>query len=93
MENKKVLKKSSNMVTRKIDDETILLPLYRTSGEIDCIFTLDEISSRIWELIDGRKNLGRIKAMLLNEFDVSEKKLNKDLAIFLNDLIKIKAVS
>ncbi|GAG05978.1 unnamed protein product, partial [marine sediment metagenome] len=48
-----VLRKNPDMVTRVIDDETILLPIYKTSDEINCIYTLNKVASRVWELIDG----------------------------------------
>jgi len=92
MEDAKVFKKNPDMVSRTIEDETILMPIYKTSDEINCIYTLNDVAARIWGLIDGKRNLGRIKKMLLAEFDVTEKELNKELYKFLKDLKEIKAV-
>jgi hypothetical protein len=87
-----VLKKNPDMVSRTIEDETILMPLYKTSDEINCIYTLNDVAARVWELIDGKKSLTQIKKKLLEEFDSSEKETDKELNKFLEDLQKIKAI-
>lgn len=88
-----VLKKNPNIVTRIIEDEVILMPLYKTSKEIDCIYTLNDVGARIWALIDKKKTLGEIKKILLKEFDATEKDIDKKLTEFLKDLVEIKAVT
>lgn len=92
MNEKTILKKNKNIITRKIEDETILMPLYKTSKEIDCIYTLNEAGARVWDLINGKRNLAKIKAMLLKEYDAKEKEMDKKLTALLKDLIKIKAI-
>jgi hypothetical protein len=68
------------------------MPLYKTSDEINCIYTLNDVAARIWELIDGRRNLTQIKKKLLEEFEASEKEMDKELNKFLEDLQEIKAI-
>jgi len=68
------------------------MPLYRTSDEINCIYTLNDVAARIWELIDGKKSLMQIKKKLLEEFDSSAQEMDKELNKFLEDLKKIKAI-
>jgi hypothetical protein len=87
-----VLKKNPDMVSRVIDDETILLPIYKTSEEINCIYTLNKIASQVWDLIDGKRNLGVIKKQVLKKFDATQKELDKEMQKFLKDLKQIKAI-
>jgi hypothetical protein len=68
------------------------MPLYKTSEELDCIYTLDAIGARIWQLINGKRTAKEIKGILLEEFDIAPATLNKDLDIFLKDLEEIRAV-
>lgn len=89
MRDGKIFKKNSKIVVRKIEDETILMPLYSTSEEIDCIYTLNDAAAKIWELVDGKRTLGKIKKIFLDEFDVTE----EELADFLKDLEEIRAIS
>ncbi len=86
------LRKNPNMVTRVIDDETILLPIYKTSDEINCIYTLNKVASRVWEMFDGKRALAEIKKQLLKEFDTTPKEINKKLQKLLKDLKEIKAI-
>lgn len=92
MQETKILHKNKDMVTRVIDDETILLPIYKTSEEINCIYTLNKVASRVWELIDGKRKLGAIKKQLLKEFDVTAEEVDKEMQKFLKDLKEIKAL-
>ena len=87
-----VLRKNKDMVTRVIDDETILLPIYKTSEEINCIYTLNKVASRIWELIDGKRTLAEIKKQVLKEFDTTAEEVDKEMEKLLKDLKEIKAV-
>lgn len=87
-----VLRKNKDMVTRVIDDETILMPIYKTSDEINCIYTLNKVGSRVWELIDGKRGLGAIKKQVLKEFDTTLQEVDKEMEKFLKDLEEIKAV-
>ena len=79
-----VYKKNKNMVTRKIADETILLPIYKTSKEINCIYTLNKPASIVWDMIDGKTTIGEIKDKVLNNgFD-----LIKDSAYRIKDKVE-----
>jgi len=92
MQETKVLRKNKDMVTRVIDEETILLPIYKTSDEISCIYNLNKVASRVWELINGKRTLSEIKKMILKEFDTTPKEADKEMAGLLKDLKEIKAV-
>jgi hypothetical protein len=92
MQGKSVLGKNPNMVTRVIGDETILLPIYKTSDEINCIYTLNKVASRVWEMFDGKKTLGQIKKHILKEFDTTPREVDKEIQKLLKDLKEIKAI-
>jgi methyltransferase-like protein len=87
-----VLRKNKDMVTRVIDDETILMPIYKTSDEINCIYTLNKTASFVWELIDGKHSMAKIKQAALDNFKTTEKEAEKELEGLIKDLKEIKAV-
>jgi hypothetical protein len=93
MEDNLIFKKNPDVISRIIEDETILLPLYRTSDEIDCIYSLNTSASRAWELINGKQTLGKIKKVLLKEFDATPAEMDKELHQLLIDLSEIKAIT
>lgn len=92
MKKEGVLIKNRDMVTRLIDDETILLPIYKTSKEINCIYTLNKVATRIWELIDSKRTTEEIKKQILKEFDATRQEVEQEMKKFLKDLKEIKAV-
>ncbi len=87
-----VLRKNKDMVTRVIEDETILMPIYKTSDEINCIYTLNKAGSRVWELIDGKRTLTELKDKVLKEFDATPEEIDREMEKLLKDLKEIKAV-
>jgi hypothetical protein len=89
----RVYTKSDSIVFRKIGDEFILVPIRHNVGDLDSIYTLNETAARIWELIDGKRNLREIKNMMVEEFDVPAAEAEKDLMDHLQQLEGIKAVS
>jgi len=87
-----VLRKNPNMVTRVIDNERILLPVFKTSKEANSIYTLNKVASEVWELINGKRTLADIKKLILKKFDTTEGEVDKEMDKLLKDLKEIKAV-
>jgi hypothetical protein len=88
-----VMRRNPNMVKRIIGDETILVPIYKTSKEINCIYTLNKSASRIWEMLDEKKSILEIKKQVLEEFDIIPEEADKILGKFFKELEEIEAVS
>lgn len=92
MDEKKVLRKNKDMVTRTIDDETVFIPIYKSSSDINCIYTLNKSASKVWEKVDGKRKLSEIKKEILKDFDASPEEVDKKMRKLLEDLKKIKAI-
>ncbi len=88
----KVYKKSDSIVSRKIGDEFVLVPIRQDVGDLESIYTLNETAARIWDLIDGEKNVRDIKERLVEEFEVEPKEVEKDLIEHLQQLEGIRAI-
>ena len=52
--------KRSDLVTRSITGETIIVPVQGHVGDLDSIYTLNEVGSTVWERIDGETGVGQI---------------------------------
>ncbi len=88
----KVYKKSDSIVSRKIADEFILVPIRQNVGDLESISTLNEVAARIWELIDGKKKVRDIKDKIVEEFEVTPQQAEKDLIEYLQQLEGIEAI-
>jgi hypothetical protein len=88
----KVYKKSDSIVFRKIADEFILVPIRQNVGDLESISTLNEVAARIWELIDGKMKVREIKDKIIEEFEVTPQRAEKDLKEYLQQLKQIEAI-
>ena len=66
---------SPDVLFRELDDEGVLLDL-----ETEQYYTLDDIGVRMWQLLHENKEVDLVIAPLLDEYDVDETTLRKDLA-------------
>jgi len=87
-----VLQKNPSFVSRKIVDEVILVPISHKVGEIDCLYALNEVGARIWDLIDGDRSLQELRDAIVAEFEVSETEAQEDLAVLIEQLKEIGAI-
>jgi len=78
--------KDKNFVTRRIADETIIVPLRSKVADLDSIYTLNEVGTLIWELMDGQKNVNQIVESICNAYEVTTEEAEKDTLNFLNSL-------
>jgi len=87
-----IFQKDSSMVSRRIADEVILVPIRHKVGEIDCLYALNEVGARIWDLIDGGRSLQELRDAIVEEFAVSETEAQEDLTELIEQLKEIGAV-
>jgi len=85
-------KKEASMVSRKIADEVILVPIRQSVGDLESIYTLNEVAALIWELIDGEMKVREIKEKIIEEFEVTPEEAEKDMGEYLQQLQKINAI-
>ena len=85
-------RRHANFVYRKIENETILVPIKNNVGDMSCIYHLNEVGAFIWEQLDGEKTLSDILNMVADEFDVTPEDAEIDLYDYINDLNEIGAI-
>lgn len=93
MKNTAILRKSKNIVARDFDEETVLVPIFKTSDEANCIYTLNPAARRVWDLINGKRTLASIKKIILKEFDATVKEVDNEMAKLIDDFKEIKAIT
>ncbi len=78
--------KKDDLVTRCIAGETIIVPVRGNVGDMDSIFTLNEVGTLVWELIDGQTSVSQIVVAICNECDVAQEEAEKDVIELLGSL-------
>jgi hypothetical protein len=66
-------------VTRRIAGETLLVPVAGRVGDLDSIYTLNEVASRIWELLGDPISIDGIVAVIQQEYQVDRLELAADV--------------
>ena len=84
--------KHPNIVFRDIEGETILVPVRRSTANLESIFTLNETAARIWELMDGAHTLADIQDVLVEEYDVTTEQAEDDILQLVAELEQIEAL-
>jgi len=81
-----------DFVFRRIADEVVLLPVRRNMGDLESIYTLNDVGARVWELIDGHRTLADLRDAVVAEFDVTPERAEADVEVFLARLLDIGAL-
>jgi hypothetical protein len=88
----RLFQKDSSIVSRRIADEVILVPIRQKLGEVNCIYTLNEAAAHIWQLIDGKRSLKSLRDSMVEAFQVQESKAQEDLIILIEQLKEVGAI-
>ena len=88
----RVYQKNQNFVYRQIDDETLLVPIKDSVGDLGAIYNLNQVAAFVWEHLDGQKTLQEIKHLMTDRFDVSDSDAEQDLSEFVSELENIDAI-
>jgi hypothetical protein len=86
------LERDPSFVSRQIAGETILVPIRQNMGDLESVYSLNEVGTRVWELLDGAPTLAEIRDRLADEFEVGAEEAERDLLEFLDQLQVIRAV-
>ena len=85
-------KRNDNFVFRRIENETILVPIKDNAGDMSSIYNLNEVGAFIWQNINCKNSIADIKNMILSEFEITETQAIADLNEFVKALQKIEAI-
>jgi len=78
--------KENDLVTRDVAGEKIIVPIKGHVGDLEGVFTLNELGAMIWQLINGQATARELVAAVRNEYDVGAAEAEKDVVDFLRSL-------
>ena len=87
-----IYKKNDAIVSRRIADEVILVPVKQDIGDLESIYTLNDVAGSIWERVDGKTPVKKIRDAVVGEYDVSSIEAEEDIVSCLRQLESIEAV-
>ncbi len=82
---------SENVVMRKIEGETIIVPIAAGIGDLeDELYTVNPTGDAILSLLDGKKTLNDVVNYLSSEYEADKEELKADVTGFANELFRRK---
>ena len=82
----KCFAKENDLVTRDVAGEKIIVPIKGHVGDLEGVFTLNELGTTIWKLINGQTTARELAEAVRNEYDVEAAEAEKDVVDFLQSL-------
>lgn len=84
---------SPDIVVRKIEGETIIIPITAGIGDLeDALFTLNPTGLAVWEKLDGQNSVADIIEALLREYSASREEIEGDVLGLLKELYQKKLI-
>lgn len=81
-----VFRKAENIVSRKVMDETLLVPITGELASMDNLYSLNETGAFIWEALDGSRSLAEIGRQLGQMYDADAAIIEADMMEIIADL-------
>jgi hypothetical protein len=78
--------KDDNLMARNIAGETLIVPIRNSVGDLNSIYTLNEVGALIWQMIDGRTSVEKIVAAISREYDVTADEATGDVVELLDSM-------
>ena len=83
---KSILSQSTTVVTRKTENESVLVPITNNIADMNSVYTLNETGAFIWEQIDGKRSIEDIINELTGEYDIDFKNAESDVFTFIENM-------
>lgn len=84
-----VYRKTSDLLTRQVAGETLVVPIRGKLADLQSIFTLSVVAECVWGLLDGVRDVEQLRDGVVEEFDVVPAAALADVSAFLDELLKV----
>lgn len=81
-----IILQKENFAAREVNGELILVPVKNSVADMNEMFTLNDVGSLIWQLLDSENDIDTISQKIADEFEVDFEFAKQDLLEFLDDL-------
>ncbi len=92
LEPQKLLVRNSATVSREIAGETIVVPICAGVGDMEAVYTFNELGGQLWRLLEQSRAPEDLIAWVTDNFDVHPDQAASDVRNFLADLREIGLV-
>lgn len=76
-----------SLISRQVGEDFLLVPLCASADKIDYFYTLNQVGTDIWKLLDGVKTLAETVDELAQQYDADRETIAKEVFEFLRELL------
>ena len=80
------VRRSSNVVSRVVADEAIVVPIRRGAADLDSIYTFNESGTKLWSMIEKGLDAAALASYLQAEYGLTQAEALADADAFVRDL-------
>jgi hypothetical protein len=93
MQSDVLYQQAPDVVMRRLGDESVIVPVRNRVGDLDSVFTLNDVASRVWDLLDGNNSVEAIISTVCREYEVTPEVARTDVSELLRTLEEAQLVS
>lgn len=75
-----IFRHADNIVTRKVMDETLLVPISGEMASMDNLYTLNDTGAFLWQSFDGKRSLTEIGQEMAQLYNAPLTVIEEDIA-------------
>jgi hypothetical protein len=80
------------VVTRRFGAETLLVPVCAGVGDLDSVYTLNEVGTTIWNAMAEPMTVADLSAVVVREYEVTRDQATRDVEAFVAELMALDLV-
>ncbi len=87
------LTRSTSVVSRDVAGETIVVPICRGVGDLESVYTFNEIGRSLWRLLESGNSAEELANWIAAHYEVDPKRALIDVQSYLSELQEIGLIS
>jgi hypothetical protein len=87
-----LLLRSPDVVFRNVAGEAVLVPIRKNVGDLDSIYTLNEVGACVWERLATPQTLGQLVEFIGETYEAPHDLLVAELSEFIHNLLTRKLI-
>ena len=81
-------RRSTSVVTSEVACEIVVVPAKPQVGDLDAIFSFNEIGTDVWALLEEDRSLAELTTYVFDHYDVSRSQARNDIREFIAELVQ-----
>ena len=81
-------RRSTSVATSEVACETVVASVKREAGNLDAIFSFNEIGADVWALMEEDRSLAELTTWVFDHYDVSRSQAQNDIREFIAELVE-----